>query len=151
MKSSTLFAILLLMALPLFAQKGNNDPISKAKIFFKTYEQYEKIFDDKITKFFSDDAIIVINSDNIFDEKRKLEITGNEYKELILSTLEYAKNTGNFYKYSKIKFSSIKENQIKISGDRYSVLKKYYSPFTMILNIIKRNQIVIVYFEIHSK
>ncbi|MFZ2450269.1 MAG: hypothetical protein WAW36_07110 [Methylovulum miyakonense] len=129
MKLFRVFAIFTLTMFSLSAFAGNTD---EAKLLFERYAAFESAFNSSIVDLYADDAIIQNKRTYPTGQIRELNIPAPEYKNLIKSTMPLAKTRGDYSTYSEITFTE-QATGVRIKAKRFSVLKKYYSPISILV------------------
>ncbi|WP_154668021.1 hypothetical protein [Pseudoduganella violaceinigra] len=112
-------------AVPASAQSQNNST-------FERYQAMERGFDPAVADLYCDNAIIRNTRTYPDGQQRTLEIPAPKYKQLIRTSMPMAKAKGDYSTYSDIKYSPEGLNT-RINASRYSVLKKYSSPISILL------------------
>jgi hypothetical protein len=125
----SLVLLTLLVTLP---QSNSESRIEKAKTLFGAITTLTKNFDPKVTELYSDKAVIVNTRRYPWGTSRKLELTGQKYKELLRAALPLAKMRGDSSTFSNIKYTIEKKN-VRITATRYSELKEYESPYSLLV------------------
>ena len=95
-----------------------------AEDFLNRYIDLSNNFDASVSSLYSDTAKIHTYRRYPHGSKRVAEMTGAQWKELLVKVMPRAKQRGDISKFSNLKFYS-DGNKLKIKADRYSVLKCY--------------------------
>lgn len=123
------FASLLLVAFstsaPALAQ-GN------AEAVFAKYKSMERAFDPDVADLYCDSALIRNVRTYPDGQVRTLELPAPKYKQLIRSVMPVAQARGDANTYSNVTFSS-EGAHTRINASRYSELKKYTSPISLLV------------------
>jgi hypothetical protein len=120
----------LLLGLAVFQNAARADVATEqAKGFFKQYTKLADNFDPAVADLYADTA--VIRNTRIYPngQARTLTLTGKQLKALVRQIMPMAKARNDRDTYSQLKYQRI-GNKVRISGLRYSLMKKYTSPFT---------------------
>ena len=128
-------AVLLAVALAVAgagARMGAQDAVAHGKAVFERYVRLEHAFDPAIADLYADTAVIRTRRHYPTGEVRELTIPAPKYKELIRSMLPVARQRGDTSTYAKPTFTA-EGDGVRITAERYSNLKKYTSPFSMLV------------------
>lgn len=112
---------------PIFA-----GPIDDAKVLFQRYTALEAAFDPTITDLYSDDAVISNTRTYPTGQVRVVTIPAPQYKALIRKVMPLARMKSDYSTYSETTFT-LESNGIRIKAKRFSVLKKYESPISILV------------------
>jgi hypothetical protein len=104
-----------------------------AEALFQKMQQLEQSFDPAVAQLYADDALIVNERFYPTGDVRELRIPATEYKALIVSTMPLAKARGDISTYSNITYEELVDGRVRINCTRYSELKKYESPYTLVV------------------
>lgn len=129
LRCSTLRSLSLVLVLLLTAS-ALAGPIEEAKTLWALALQYEQSFDPRCVELISDRALFVNTRRYPNGKTRVMRMTGKQYKLLLTSVLELARQRGDTGTYSDVKFQEQENGTVKITATRYSNLKKYSSPVT---------------------
>lgn len=128
--STSLLAIsaLFLASAPAFAE----DAIAEGQRIFKQYTEMERAFDPTLSELFAPNALV--KDVRIYQDGQTKTITwsGNEYKQVLRAGLPVAKIRNDINSYSGITYTRDGAN-VRIKGTRHSQLKKYSSPFELVV------------------
>lgn len=129
-----MMAVLILWSAPLVdsAAAGESTAIEKAKALFKRYVDLEHAYDTAAADLYSDDAVIKNKRTYPTGQVRELSVPAPQYKELIRQAMPLAKARGDRSTYSDCKYEEVGE-RVRITCNRYSELKKYTSPLTLLV------------------
>jgi hypothetical protein len=114
------------------ALAADGTPIDQAQALFKRYVALEHAFDPAAADLYSDSALIKNKRTYPTGEVRELSIPATKYKELIRQAMPLAKMRGDRNTYSECKYDQAAE-RVRIACLRYSELKKYTSPITLVV------------------
>ena len=104
----------------------------EAKKLFKRYTDSERNFDPAVADLYSDDAKIQNKRTYPDGTVRVSTVPAPKYKELIRAAMPLAKERGDTNTYSKVKY--VAEGQkMRITANRFSSLKKYSSPVSLLV------------------
>ncbi len=96
----------------------------EAAEFFENCIKLGEKFDVSIKNYYSDDAKIHAYRRYPHGLERALEMTGKQWKELLVQAMPLAKKRGDRCEYKNISYA-INGSTVKIKADRYSLLKCY--------------------------
>ena len=126
----------LTLALLLFAPAGSAEDLSprgQAEALFEEYQRRAAAFDPKVADLYWDQARIVNVRKYPGDlPDRALNLVGFQYKAKIHELMPTAKARGDYSTYSDISYST-EGSRIRIRCTRFSLLKKYSSPYSMLV------------------
>ncbi|MGZ8940237.1 MAG: hypothetical protein ACXW32_13600 [Limisphaerales bacterium] len=104
----------------------------EAKAFFNTYTNLSAKFDPAVADLYADDAMIK-NKRHLADGgTREMTMQAPAYKNLVRSAMPLAKQRGDTNRYTEVAYKE-EDGKVRITSTRYSELKKYSSPFTMVI------------------
>lgn len=115
------FSFIVLVVLS-FAQPALAKKNKEASDFFNRYVTLSDNFDVSVASLYSDNAKIHAFRHTPDGLVRVLQMTGTQWKELVVKVMPVAKESGDISKYSNITFST-EGDTVKIKAERYSVLK----------------------------
>lgn len=104
----------------------------KAKELFAAYDRLEHEFDPAIADLYADDAVIRNKRVYPTGEVREMTIPASKYKELLRTATPLAKARGDVSTYSNVTYTP-EADGVRIKADRYSELKKYHSPLSLLV------------------
>jgi hypothetical protein len=107
-------------------------PVDEAKVLFEIYRTLEASFDSRVADLYSDDALISNKRTYPTGKIRELTIPAPKYKDLIRTAMPLAKAKGDYSTYSEITFTE-EGTGVRIKAKRFSVLKRYYSPISILV------------------
>ena len=126
------FAILLGMLLTNLVAQGAT-ALVEAKEFFNTSTNLYAKFDSAVADLYADDAVLKNQRHMADGTKRPLSMTGAQLKVMIRNgMLNLAKERGDTSTYTEVKYAE-ESGKVRISGSRYSEMKKYTSPFVVVI------------------
>jgi len=105
---------------------------TQAQNIFDQYQAKERAFDPTVADLYCDTAVIQNTRTYPTGEQRSMSFPAPKYKELIGSAMPLAKANGDYSTYSNVRFTQ-ETGGTRISADRYSVLKKYSSPISILV------------------
>ena len=108
------------------------DPPPQAKELFDRFVALGHAFDPAVADLYADDAKIQNTRTYPTGEKRALTMSGTEYKNLIRKVIPLAKERGDISRYSDVEYAE-EGGRTRITCTRYSVLKDYSSPFSLVV------------------
>jgi hypothetical protein len=106
--------------------------IDRAQDVFAQYGKREAAFDSAVADLYSDTALIKNKRTYPTGQVREVTFPAAQYKFLIRSAMPLAKAKGDYSTYSNVTFSEEGQN-IRVKATRYSVLKKYSSPLSLLI------------------
>ncbi len=112
------------------------EPVAKAKELFERYTTLGRAFDPTVADLYSDEAKIQNTRTYPSGEKRTLTFPAPEYKKLIRGAMPLAKARGDTDTYSDVKYVPEGE-RVRITCTRFSELKKYSSPLSLLVGLDK--------------
>jgi len=107
-------------------------PVEQAKALFTRFVEMEQAYDTAIADLYADDAVIKNKRTYPTGEVRELTIPPAQYKQLIRQAMPLAKTRGDRSTYSKCGYTAEGAN-VRITCSRYSELKKYTSPYALLV------------------
>jgi ketosteroid isomerase-like protein len=107
-------------------------PVDQARALFTRFVEMEQAYDVAIADLYADDAVIKNKRTYPTGEVRELTIPPAQYKQLIRQAMPLAKSRGDRSTYSKCGYKAEGAN-VRITCSRYSELKKYTSPYTLLV------------------
>jgi hypothetical protein len=122
---------LLLLGQPASAEQAS--PRDQAERLFLEYQHQSQAFDPDVADLYVDWARIVNARKYPGDlPGRSLQLTGFQYKDKLRQLMPIAKARGDFSTYSDVSYSEEGE-RIRIQCTRFSALKKYSSPYSLLV------------------
>jgi hypothetical protein len=103
-----------------------------AKQLFQKYITLENKFDPSMADLYAGDALIRNTRRYPNGQKRTIDIPAGKYKELIRTAMPLAKARGDRNRYSQVRYKP-EGNNVRITAMRYSLLKKYSSPISLLV------------------
>lgn len=113
-----------------------DDANEVAKRLFERYVAMGRAFDPALADLYSDEAKIQNMRRYPTGNNRTRTIPAPEYKKLIKSLMPVAKARGDTSTYSDIKYAP-EADRIRITCTRFSTLKKYSSPLSLLVGADK--------------
>lgn len=107
-------------------------PIEEAKKLFGRYVDSERTFDPSVADLYSDEAKIQNKRTYPDGSTRVSTIPAPKYKQLIRQAMPLAKERGDTSTYSQVKYVEEGAN-VRITATRFSNLKKYSSPLSLLV------------------
>lgn len=111
---------------------AGDEPLTEAKEFFTQWVALGEAFDPSLADLYSDSAVIKNKRTYPDGRVRELSLTGTQYKTLLVQAMPTAKATGDISKYSEVTYQS-EGNGARILATRFSELKQYSSPFSLLV------------------
>ena len=109
-----------------------DDAVRQAKAFFARYVKLEAAYDPAGADLYADEAFIRNIRRYPTGQTRVMTLTGKQYKPVLRLLMPVAKASGDKNRYSQVTYQRVGK-KVKITGKRYSLLKKYTSPITIII------------------
>jgi len=129
-------ALLLLTAasLPEFAQTQTADArdLQAARELFAHYVTLERRFDPALAQLYADDAVIRNRRRSSDGELRERTVAAAQYKQLIGVVMPMAKARADSNSYSECRYAA-EARGVRITCQRFSRLKKYTSPLSLLV------------------
>jgi hypothetical protein len=116
----------------LFSGAANANEPSEAEALFDRYQELGRAFDPAMADLYCDTALIRNVRTYPSGEQRTLEIPAPMYKDLVRSAMPLAKARGDVSTYSDVQFVA-EGSSVRITAERYSELKKYTSPVSILV------------------
>ena len=123
---ATLVAILLFTG-ALQAQTGK-----PAQAVLASYQALERSFNPDVADLYCDTAVIRNIRTYPGGHQRTLELPAPKYKALLRAAMPLAAAKGDYSTYSKVAYAPEGDN-VRITATRYSVVKKYSSPISLLV------------------
>jgi len=132
-----MLAIIMLMLFVTFtditgATEEKSDRIAKAKEFFKLYVRLGNTFNPTVADLYSDEAIIQNKRTYPNGHVRTLTMPAAKYKKMIRAVMLPAKQRGDTNTLTDVSYTVVGDG-VRIEADRYSDLKKYHSPISILV------------------
>lgn len=124
-------AMLLLMAAA-SALACAEDDVAQAQRLFDQYVALGAAFDEKVADLYADSAHIQNTRRYPDGQSRSMSMPALTYKALIRQVLPKAKEVGDLSTYSDVSYAP-EDGRVRISATRFSELKKYASPFSLLV------------------
>jgi hypothetical protein len=106
--------------------------VAQAKAFFTKFVEMEQAYDIAIADLYADDAVIKNKRTYPTGEVRELTIPPAQFKQLLRQAMPLAKSRGDRSTYSSCGYKPAGGN-VRISCSRYSELKQYTSPYSLLV------------------
>jgi hypothetical protein len=126
--SLVVLALTLMPVAPLQTQT----PVEEARAFFDQFVRLEQAYDVRVADLYADNAVIKNRRTYPTGEVRELTFPAAKYKELIRQGMPLARQRGDRSTYSRCSYEP-EGARVRISCSRYSELKKYSSPYTLLV------------------
>jgi hypothetical protein len=122
----------LLFALVFGESARADDPMSQAKSVFDRYAALGAAFDAGVADLYADSAHIQNTRRYSDGQSRSMSMPALTYKALIRQVMPQAKAAGDYSSYSQVTYVQEGE-RVRINATRYSELRKYSSPFSLLV------------------
>ena len=109
-----------------------NTAVAHARAFFTKFVEMEQAYDIAVADLYADDAVIKNKRTYPNGEVRELTFPPAQYKQLLRQAMPLAKSRGDRSTYSSCGYKPVGAN-VRISCSRYSELKKYTSPYSLLV------------------
>ncbi len=106
--------------------------VAAAKALFGRYIALERAFDPAIADLYADAALIRNKRTYPTGQVRELTLPVSQYKSLIRAAMPAAAARGDFSTYSGVSYV-MEGKRVRVSAKRFSELKRYNSPFSLLL------------------
>ncbi len=107
--------------------RAESEDIAQARLFFEQCDRHEKAFDPRLVACYADEAVIQNTRVYPTGQKKVMRLTGVQYKALLKASLPLAQKRNDTSSYSDLEYTQSGDKVI-VKGQRYSNLKKYWSP-----------------------
>ena len=125
-----LFSLVLLFVAALSLQAS--EEIAAAQKLFQQYEALSKAFDPSVAALYSDQARIQNTRLYPNGQTRTMTLPAKQYKEVLVTAMPMAKERGDTSTFSEVQY--VKEGAgVRITATRFSNLKNYSSPFSLLV------------------
>jgi ketosteroid isomerase-like protein len=114
------------------ARSADDLSVKHAQSLFTRFAELAHAFDPALANLYADDARIVSTRKYSNGTERTLEMQGTEYKALIRQAMPIAKARGDVSTYSDLSYQR-DGTRVRIRATRYSILKQYSSPYTLLV------------------
>jgi hypothetical protein len=122
------FSIVLLTPLA----HADEDSVARARSLFDRYVALGAAYDVAVADLYADSAFIKNTRRSPDGQARTMTMPALTYKSLIRQVMPQAKQAGDLSTYSEVKFVP-DGDRVRIEATRYSELKKYSSPFLLVV------------------
>jgi hypothetical protein len=109
-----------------------NSPEGRARTFFARFVEISHAFDPALTDLYADEGRIVSVRKYPDGTERKFEMKGAEYKSLIREAMPTAKARGDISTFTDVSYQR-DGTRVRIRATRYSALKQYSSPYSLLV------------------
>lgn len=132
MPSCRVFLILLFGLLAGASDTRAESPVEKARDLFTRWSEKAGAFDASVADLYAADA--KIENKRIYPEgtSRVTTVTGSNYQRMLRMAMPLAKVRGDTSTYSDVKYAEEGKN-VRMTATRFSNLKKYSSPITLVV------------------
>jgi hypothetical protein len=114
------------------AKPAVSQAMAEAKRLFERYVGMELAFDSAVAGLYADDAVIQNRRKYPDGQVRSMTLPAPKYKELIRAAMPAAKARNDKNAYSDVRYAS-EGSGIRITAKRFSELKKYTSPLSLLV------------------
>ena len=116
------------------ADQRDQDRVAEAKELFARYTAFEQAFDPAIAELYSDQAEIWNRRTYPTGQTREMTMPAPQYKALMRTAMPLAKARGDVSTYSEVTYA-LEGGGVRIKADRFSELKKYHSPLSILVRL----------------
>jgi len=109
-----------------------SSPVEQAKTFFARFVQLERAYDPAVADMYADDAVIRNKRTYPSGEVRELTFPAQPYKQLIRRAIPVARARGDRSRYTQCAYAP-DGPRVRITCSRYSQLKQYTSPYSLVV------------------
>ena len=106
--------------------------LTQARGLFERYVALGSAFDESVADLYADSAFIKNTRRYPDGQSRSMTMPALSYKSLIRQVMPQAKAAGDISTYSDVKYTP-EGDRVRIEATRYSELKKYSSPFSLLV------------------
>jgi hypothetical protein len=107
-------------------------PAGDAEKLFASYQSREATFDPAAADLYCDNALIRHTRRSSDGQSRVMEIPVADYKSMIRAEMPIARAKGDYSTYSNVSYAS-EEGKTRITATRFSMMKKYSSPISLLV------------------
>jgi hypothetical protein len=107
-------------------------PLEEAKRLFDRYVALEHAFDPAAADLYADDAVIKNKHRYPNGQVRELTMPAPKYKALVREMEPRARAINDTSEYSDVRYAE-ESGRVRITATRFSNLKKYSSPFSLLV------------------
>jgi ketosteroid isomerase-like protein len=112
--------------------------VQSAQEFFDRFVALERAYDPAVAALYADDAVIQSVRRLPDGTGRTVRIVGADYKRLIRTAMPIAQRRGERDRFSEVTIS-VEGNQAHIRCTRYNELKRYATPYELVLERTQGN------------
>jgi hypothetical protein len=114
------------------ANSPRSEALASARAIFEKYVALERAFNPALADLYAAEAIIKNKRTYPTGQVREITIPVAQYRELIRQGMPVAKQRGDANTYSNCRYSTTGA-RVRIGCSRYSELKKYSSPMSLVV------------------
>ncbi|MCG8545422.1 MAG: hypothetical protein MJE12_14585 [Alphaproteobacteria bacterium] len=131
------FALLCLLvfgvvAAPIAADNAADARIQEAKALFQKFTRLSGQFDPAVAELYADDAQVVAHRRYPTGRTRPIQIAGRQLKAMIRHVMPVARMRNDRNTYADVDYAA-EGTAVRINSTRYSVLKQYSRPHTLLV------------------
>jgi hypothetical protein len=127
---SSIALVVLVAGAPAHGQATS--PVEQARTFFARFVQLERAYDTGVADLYADDAVIRNKRTYANGEVRDVTFPAPQYKQLIRQAIPVARARGDRSRYTQCAYEP-DGTRVRITCSRYSELKRYTSPYTVLV------------------
>lgn len=114
--------------------------LAEAKKLFDQYVSLEQAFDPAVADLYADEAVIQNRRRYPDGQEKTMSLPAPKYKALIRAAMPTAKARGDKNSYSDVKYAPAERGGVRITAQRFSELKKYTSPLSLLVKADARGK-----------
>jgi hypothetical protein len=114
------------------ADLGPDARVTEAKQLFARYVALEHAFDPAVAELYADDAVIRNTRTYPTGQTREMTMPAPQYKAMMRAAMPLARARGDVSTYSQVSYAP-EADGVRIKADRFSELKKYHSPLSLLV------------------
>ena len=92
-----------------------------------------RAFDPELADLYADEAVIQHTRVYPTGATRALDFRGAEYKPLVRAAMPTARRRGDRDRFENVRYEPAAGGRVRITATRYNELKRYRSPFTLVV------------------
>lgn len=129
---TVVLSLLLSLSAAVLPAQADGPAMEMAEHVFEQYVKLEQEYDSAVADLYADDALIQNTRRYPTGQSRTLTFEAPKYKELIRQAMPVAKARNDANDYLDVKYAAEGE-RVRITCRRYSRLKQYFSPLSLLV------------------
>ena len=121
-----------LRGLPVEVKLDNTALIAAAQEFFAKYVALTKAFDPKLTELYAPTAAISNRRTDTKGMTKELGFTGRDWRKRLREAMPVAQERKDLSTFSEVRYA-LEDYRVRVTGTRFSELKKFASPFVLLV------------------